>query len=196
MNIITDGLLIAGALFAGTYCYVLGQRLRTLRDLRSGVGGAIVGMTRALEDARRALDEAKATSRDSNQELRDLIARAESVSGQLRILLAATRDLPPVATGDRAHGKAAATAEAAEGASSSAGAAKDAEGSSSAADADRPSTTSLPPPVSDAEDGGSGLRRALGPAPLPVTPRGRRQAAVAAEDEPMPAAADLAAAQG
>lgn len=187
MDIITDGLLIAGALFAGIYCYVLGQRLRTLRDLRSGVGGAIVGMTRALEDARRTLDEAKATSRESNQELRDLIGRAESVAGQLRILLAATRDLPPVTAGDGAQGKIGVAAEAANRMTSSAEAARDAE---------RPSPASRPSPLSATEDGGSGPHLALGPAPLPVTPRGRRQTATTPENEPMPASADLATAQG
>lgn len=94
MTLITDGLMIAAALFAGAYCLVLSRRLRALKDLDSGVGGAIMRMTRALEDARLALEEAKAANRDGNKELKDLIVRAEAASGQLRILLSATRDLP------------------------------------------------------------------------------------------------------
>lgn len=93
MTLITDGLLLAAAVFAGAYCFVLSRRLRALRDLDSGLGAAIMQMTRSLEDARRALEEAKATSRDGNKELKDLIIRAEAASGQLRILLSATRDL-------------------------------------------------------------------------------------------------------
>lgn len=94
MDLITDGLIIAAAAFAGTYCHVLARRVRALRDLESGIGGAITRMTRALEDARRALGDAKSANRECHNELRALIGRAEAASGQLRILLAATRDLP------------------------------------------------------------------------------------------------------
>lgn len=94
MTLIMDGLIIAAAVFAGTYCLVLARRLRALRDLDSGLGAAITGMTRALEDARRVLEEAKAASHQGHHELQSLLARAETASAQLRILLAATRDLP------------------------------------------------------------------------------------------------------
>jgi hypothetical protein len=94
MTLLTDGLMIAAALFAAIYCFVLSRRLRALKDLDSGIGGAIMRMTRSLEDARRALEEAKTANRDGNKELKDLIVRAEAASGQLRILLSATRDLP------------------------------------------------------------------------------------------------------
>jgi hypothetical protein len=95
MQIIMDGLLVAAALFAGTYCWVLSRRVLALKDLDSGLGGAITQMTRALEDARRALEDAKTATRDGRQEQRELITRAEAASGQLRILLAASRDLAP-----------------------------------------------------------------------------------------------------
>jgi hypothetical protein len=94
VDLIMDGLLVAGALFAGTYCSVLSRRVRALKDLDSGLGGAITQMTRALEDARRALEDAKTASRDGRQDLKELITRAEAASAQLRILLAASRDLP------------------------------------------------------------------------------------------------------
>jgi hypothetical protein len=94
VDLIMDGLLVAGALFAGTFCSVLSRRVRALKDLDSGIGGAITQMTRALEDARRALEDAKTASRDGRQDLKELITRAEAASAQLRILLAASRDLP------------------------------------------------------------------------------------------------------
>jgi hypothetical protein len=94
MDLIMDGLLVAGALFAACYCWVLSRRVRALQDLDSGLGGAITGMTRALEDARRALEDAKTATREGRHDLKDLITRAEAASGQLRILLAASRDLP------------------------------------------------------------------------------------------------------
>ena len=37
-----NGLLIAGTLFAGLYCYVLAGRVRALKSLDSGLGGSIV----------------------------------------------------------------------------------------------------------------------------------------------------------
>jgi hypothetical protein len=94
MNLIMDGLLLAAACFAGTYCFVLARRVRALKELDNGIGAAIVRMTHALESARRALEEAKATSQHGNSDLKELVARAEGACGQLRMLLAATRDLP------------------------------------------------------------------------------------------------------
>ena len=41
MNLIADILLVAGALGAGIYCFVLARRLSKFNDLESGVGGAV-----------------------------------------------------------------------------------------------------------------------------------------------------------
>lgn len=94
MTLIIDGLLVAAATFAGTYCFVLARRVRALKDLDSGIGGAITRMTQALDEARRALEEAKAAGREEHRDLRQLVSRAEVASAQLRVLLAATRNLP------------------------------------------------------------------------------------------------------
>jgi hypothetical protein len=94
VTLIIDGLLVAAAAFAGTYCFVLARRVRALGNLDSGIGGAITRMTQALEEARRALEEAKAAGRQEHRDFRQLVARAEIASAQLRVLLAATRDLP------------------------------------------------------------------------------------------------------
>ena len=45
MDVIMDGLMIAGASFAGVYCWVLSSRVRALKSLDSGLGGAIVQLT-------------------------------------------------------------------------------------------------------------------------------------------------------
>jgi hypothetical protein len=98
VTLIIDGLLVAAAVFAGTYCFVLARRVRALKDLDTGIGGAITRMTQALEEARRALEQAKSAGREEHRDLRQLVGRAEVASAQLRVLLAATRDLPePVA---------------------------------------------------------------------------------------------------
>ncbi len=41
MELIADILLVAGALGAGLYCFVLSRRLRKFTDLEQGVGGAV-----------------------------------------------------------------------------------------------------------------------------------------------------------
>ncbi len=89
MDLITDGLLIAGTVFAGLYCWVLSGRVRALKSLDSGLGGAIVTLTRQIELARTTLDEARRTSGDSARALDEIVTRSEGAARQLRLLLAA-----------------------------------------------------------------------------------------------------------
>jgi len=96
MDLLMNGLLIAATLFAGGYCWVLARRVRDLKSLDSGLGGAIVTLTRQVELARTTLDEARAASRDTRQDLAQLISRADGSAGQLRMLIAAA-PAPPQA---------------------------------------------------------------------------------------------------
>ncbi|MFO1144712.1 MAG: hypothetical protein U1E59_20510 [Amaricoccus sp.] len=89
MDLLMNGLLMAGTLFAGGYCWILARRVRELKSLDKGLGGAIVTLTRQIELARSTLDEAKSSSRDTSKELSQLVARADGAAGQLRLLLAA-----------------------------------------------------------------------------------------------------------
>jgi hypothetical protein len=89
MDLLTNGLLIAASLFAGGYCWVLARRVRDLKSLDKGLGAAIVTLTRQIELARVTLDEARASSRDTRQELAQLVAKADAATNQLRLLLAA-----------------------------------------------------------------------------------------------------------
>ena len=41
MEMVADILLVAGALGAGFYCYILARRLSRFNDLENGVGGAV-----------------------------------------------------------------------------------------------------------------------------------------------------------
>lgn len=94
MDVIMDGLLIAAALFAGTFCWVLSRRVRALKSLDSGLGAAIVTLTRQIELARGTLDEARSSARETRQDLAQLTARADAASAQLRLLLMAVERRP------------------------------------------------------------------------------------------------------
>jgi hypothetical protein len=89
MDLLMNGLLVAASLFAGGYCWVLARRVRDLKSLDKGLGAAIVTLTRQIELARVTLDEARASSRDTRQELAQLVAKADAAGNQLRLLLAA-----------------------------------------------------------------------------------------------------------
>lgn len=108
MDLIMDGLLMAGTLFAGLYCWVLSRRVRDLKNLDSGLGGAIVSLTRQIELARATLEEAQAGAKENRNELQRLVAEAETVSGRLKLMMAATRDdLEPRGRADAAPRRAA-----------------------------------------------------------------------------------------
>lgn len=94
MDLIMDGLLTAATLFAGAYCWVLAGRVRALKSLDGGLGGAIVTLTRQIELARATLDEARGASRETRQDLSQLTARADAAAAQLRLLLAAIEKVP------------------------------------------------------------------------------------------------------
>ena len=94
MELISDILLIAGALGAAFYCVVLSRRLRRFNDLEKGVGGAIAVLSAQVDDMTKTLQMAQGVARGSNASLEDLTTRAESVSRKLEILVAALHDLP------------------------------------------------------------------------------------------------------
>lgn len=92
-----NGLLMAGTLFAGGYCWVLARRVNDLKDLDKGLGGSIVTLTRQIELARTTLEEARAGARDNRHELSHLVAKADGAAGQLKLLLAALKEPAPAA---------------------------------------------------------------------------------------------------
>ncbi len=89
MDLLMNGLLTTATLFAGGYCWVLARRVRELKSLDSGLGGAIVTLTPPVELARTTLEEARSASRDTRHDLAQLVARADGAAGQLRMLIAA-----------------------------------------------------------------------------------------------------------
>lgn len=96
MELIADGLLLAGTLAAAFYCYVLASRVRGLKDLDAGLGGAITALSRQVEDMRASVDAAKQVSGASAKELVAMTARAEIAAGRLELLLATLHESTPI----------------------------------------------------------------------------------------------------
>ncbi|WP_209505138.1 MULTISPECIES: DUF6468 domain-containing protein [unclassified Ruegeria] len=95
MELIADILLVAGAMGAGLYCFVLSRRLKRFADLEKGVGGAVAVLSTQAEELRRSLDDARNASDQSGDQLRALTARAETVAQRLELMMASMHDVVP-----------------------------------------------------------------------------------------------------
>ena len=91
---IADILLVAGALGAGVYCFVLARRLARFNDLENGVGGAVAVLSAQVDDLTRTLAAAQSTASSSTATLDGLTERAEGVAKRLELLVASMHDLP------------------------------------------------------------------------------------------------------
>ncbi|MEZ5715423.1 MAG: hypothetical protein R3D85_09760 [Paracoccaceae bacterium] len=98
MEMIADILLVAGALGAGMYCFVLARRLARFNDLENGVGGAVAVLSAQVDDLTRTLAAAKDTAASSTESLDGLTERAEGVAKRLELLVASMHDLPDPAS--------------------------------------------------------------------------------------------------
>ena len=94
MILIADILLVAGALGAGFYCYILSRRLRRFTDLEKGVGGAVAVLSAQVDDLNKTLNKAQSTAKSSVDRLDDVSGRAEAASRHLELLVASLHDLP------------------------------------------------------------------------------------------------------
>lgn len=94
MTLIADALLIAGALGAGLYCFILSARLRKFTDLERGVGGAVAVLSAQVDDLNKSLSNAQRTADGSVQKLTDVSSRAESAAQRLELLVASLHDIP------------------------------------------------------------------------------------------------------
>ena len=94
MELIADILLVAGALGAGFYCFILARRLTKFTDLENGVGGAVAVLSAQVDDLTRTLTSAQESAGDSSKSLQELTERAEDVARRLELLVASMHDLP------------------------------------------------------------------------------------------------------
>lgn len=69
MDLVADILLVAGALGAGLYCFVLARRLSRFTDLENGVGAAVAVLSAQVTDLQNALDSAQKTATHSSDSL-------------------------------------------------------------------------------------------------------------------------------
>lgn len=98
INMIADILLVAGAIGAALYCFILSRRLKRFNDLETGVGGAVAILSAQVDDLTRALEVAQGAANESTLSLDQLTARAEGVAKRLELLLASMHDLPAQAS--------------------------------------------------------------------------------------------------
>jgi len=94
MAMIADLLLVAGALGAGFYCFVLSRRLRNFTDLEKGVGGAVAVLSAQVEDLSNSLERARTSAGQSVSTLTAVSDRAENAARHLELLVASLHDLP------------------------------------------------------------------------------------------------------
>ncbi len=98
MELIADILMVAGALGAGLYCFVLARRLNRFNNLEKGVGGAVAVLSAQVDDLNKTLAAARDSADNSNASLTDLTKRAESVANRLELMMASLHDIPPEKT--------------------------------------------------------------------------------------------------
>jgi uncharacterized protein HemX len=92
--LIADILLIAAALGAALYCFVLSRRLTKFSSLDGGVGGAISGLSNQVSEMTAALDRAQTDAQSSSEALEDATRRADAAARRIELLLASLHDLP------------------------------------------------------------------------------------------------------
>ncbi|CUK07754.1 hypothetical protein RUE5091_02986 [Ruegeria denitrificans] len=95
MELIADILLVAGALGAGLYCFVLSRRLKRFTDLEKGVGGAVAVLSTQADELKKSLGAARDASDQSGEVLEELTQRAESVAQRLELMMASMHDVVP-----------------------------------------------------------------------------------------------------
>lgn len=93
MNLIADMLLIAGALGAAFYCYILSRRLTRFTNLENGMGGAVAVLSVQVDEMTKALAEAQKTAKGSAASLEGLTERAEAAAARIELVLASMHDL-------------------------------------------------------------------------------------------------------
>lgn len=92
MNLVADILLIAGALGAAFYCFVLSRRLSRFTNLENGMGGAVAVLSVQVDEMTKALAAAQNTSRASAQSLEQMTERAEAAAARIELVLASLHD--------------------------------------------------------------------------------------------------------
>ncbi|WP_299286947.1 hypothetical protein [uncultured Tateyamaria sp.] len=94
MDLISDILLMAGALGAGFYCFILGRRLKRFNDLEKGVGGAVAVLSAQVDDLSKMLAAAQDVATESANTLTQVAENAAQTSKRLELQIASLHDIP------------------------------------------------------------------------------------------------------
>jgi multidrug resistance efflux pump len=94
MGLILDIAIALGAFVAAAYCMVLSRRLRALSQLDGDVGAAIAVLSQQVDALTRALQSASKAGTQAEASLALTIARAETTTRNLELMLAAGRAAP------------------------------------------------------------------------------------------------------
>ncbi len=110
MRLIADILMLGGLAAATVFLAVLAQRLKRLARLDTGMGAAIISLSRQVDELEAALARMHAAAEGSAADLTAATARAEVAQRRLEILLsvlpaevtadAPRRAMPPAAKAD------------------------------------------------------------------------------------------------
>lgn len=93
MQFVADILLVAGALGAGIYCFVIARRLARFNDLESGVGRAVALLSMQVDDLTTTLSEVRDAASSTTESISGMTDRAELAAKRLELLLASMHDL-------------------------------------------------------------------------------------------------------
>ena len=94
MELISDFLLVSGALGASIYCYILGRKLNRFNSLEKGVGGAVAVLSAQVDDLEKTLSVSQKMAIVSANTLTELTTRAEDVARKLELQMASLHDVP------------------------------------------------------------------------------------------------------
>ena len=92
MALIADGMIIAAALAAALYCYVLSRKIKGLMRLDTGLGGAITALSLQVDEIQASVKAATRASGASMKELVDITSRAEIAAGRLELLMVSVHE--------------------------------------------------------------------------------------------------------
>jgi len=92
MDLIADALLLAGALTAAIYCWVLSKRVKGLTDLDTGLGSAIASLSSEVSEMQTALHAAQSVTGASLSDMEELAERAERAAENLKLMLATVQE--------------------------------------------------------------------------------------------------------
>lgn len=87
MTLIADTLLIAGALAAAFYCWILSARVKSLKDLDNGLGAAIAALSGKVDEMQTALRVTQKATDASHSGIEAMTERANKAAEDLSDLL-------------------------------------------------------------------------------------------------------------